>query len=1117
MSSELEQLKAGIAALEAQRALLGDSVADAALNPLRARFEFLTGTEPAATAQTLKQVTILFLDVVGSTTLSQHLDPEDTHAVLDEMLARSTAIVQSHGGKVLQYAGDSLLAVFGADRAREDDPEHAVLAGLALLDESRLHAASVERRHGYAGFGVRIGLHTGSVLLGGGVDAEGSIRGIAVSIAARMEQTAPPQTLRISRDTYRHVRGLFDVQVQPQVPIKGLDDSFITYLVLRAKPRASRQVTRGVEGVCARMIGRDAELEGLRAAFRNLRRDARLNAVVVVGEAGAGKSRLLHEFESWLDGQRDGFLILRARATPRTQNHPYSLLRDIVAGWLQIDEGDSMEVAKQKVEDKIAPLFTADGFGDMASANAHVLGHLIGLDFGDSRHIRAIADDGKQMRDRAFHVAAQILRRIAARGDTSIVVLLEDLHWADDGSLDFLAHLPQVNRGVPMLILASTRPSLFERLHDWPASAGTQRIELCPLDRSASLRLAAELLKKLPEVPQALQTLVTDSAEGNPFYMEEVVNMLLDKGAIESTADQWILHPDKLLATLVPQTLVGVLQARLDDLPAEERVTLQAASVIGFVFWEQALAAIEPQSSWSLPALVQRALTLPRQDASLEGMRAYVFRHQMLHQVTYGTLLKRTRRQLHGKVAEWLANLANARSNELLGAIAEHYEQSGNGEQAAEFFARAAEHAGERYAHQATLAHAGRGLELIAGGTLHGDLELRWRLLDARERTFDVQGKRDAQRADLDAMQVLAEALDDDRRRGDVRLRRARLAFLADDLHAAETAARQAMEFAARSGHETLRLRAQGRLAVVIACLGDPASGKALAQDGLAQAQRAQLPRVQAGLLSHLAYIASLQEDVTASSEVVRQRLALARELGDRASECSALCDDGFSRFELGDYTGARRSLDEALRLARKLGDRRLEGFALKVMSNAALSQGEAQEALALARAALDIAQQTQSHEDEASALCSLGNAELALANHAAAERAFELAEDVAAKVDDPFRHDATAGRARVALDQNDQAALRHVERLLSHYYGDPKRAGAARPALIHLTCWQVLHRFGDARAAEVLGRAHVELQALAQGITDTALRQSFVDDVPEHRAIASAWAAQQGSAEKPT
>ena len=319
--------------------------------------------------------------------------------------------------------------------------------------------------------------------------------------------------------------------------------------------------------------------------------------------------------------------------------------------------------------------------------------------------------------------------------------------------------------------------------------------------------LANELLKKLPEIPAALRELVTSSAEGNPFYMEELVKMLIDQGAIQTRSDSgdtWKVDADRLLVTQVPPTLTGVLQARLDSLPAAEKRALQQASVIGAVFWDQALAAIEGRAAEQLPALVQRELTLPRADADLDGLREFAFRHQLLHQVTYDTVLKRHKREGHARVAQWLVGLTaqgSVRAGDFLGTAAEHFEQAGDAPNAAEFHARAAEQGGQRFAHERVLAHTGRALALLGEtqALQPAQAELRWRLLRAREQTLDLQARRDEQAADLDALAQLADTLDDYRRRAEVALCRGGRANRMADWAALESAARHGMACAARA------------------------------------------------------------------------------------------------------------------------------------------------------------------------------------------------------------------------------------------------------------------------------------------------------------------------------
>ena len=1114
--TEQQQLEAAIAALEGQRSTLGDAVVEPLLDAARGRLATLnhTAETPAIPAQALRQVSILFMDVVGSTLLAQRLDPEAISAVMDDALARGTAVVRAHAGKVLQYAGDNILAAFGADEAREDDAERAVRCGLALLELGRTLGVEVRRMHGHDGFDVRIGIHTGDVLLGGGVDADGSIRGIAVNVAARMEQTAPPGALRISHDAYAQVRGLFEVEAQEPLAVKGVDGLVQSYLVLRAKPRSFRLGSRGIEGVATRMIGRDAELEALQDAFKRLFVNRTLAAVSVVADAGIGKSRLLYEFSAWSDARPESFFLFRGRATPQTQGQPFGLLRDILAWRFQIGDDDSLETARRKMEEGIAPLFVGDDGAEIAEGHAHLLGHLIGIEWRDSRHLKGILDDPRQIRNRAFHAAAQLFRRIGAADGTPVVLQLDDLHWADNESLDFLAYLAEIDRDVPLLIVACCRPTLFERRASWCAERVHRRIDLQPLGRDMSRLLVSELLKKLPEVPVALRELVTGGAEGNPFYMEELVKMLIDQGAIE-TGESWKVNAERLMLTQVPATLTGVLQARLDGLPALERLTLQQASVIGSVFWDRALIALDDNARQTLPALVRRELALPRADSANDDLREYAFKHQILHQVTYATVLKRTRRELHGKLARWLAAQTGLRANDFLGAAARHFELAGDDGNAAEYHARAAEQARTRMAHDAVLDHVQQALTLLGRSPGTGTAPLRWRLLDVREATLDILGERTAQRADIEAMAELAEALDDDRRRGHAAWRRSVWAHRLADYAATEAFARRAVDSAARAADAEIRLLAQRMLAMSLAFQGRTHDGQAMANETLREARALGLGRIEGSCLNALGVIAGIQNDEIGALEFDQQSLVAYRAAGDRRNEAIAHGNIGAGWLGLGDLPRARGELEEALRLMRSNGDRALEVSPLCALSTLALWRGEDAHALVHARAALETAIAVHARDQEAAAWCRVGEAELALGRHAEAAEAFGSAHARAIEIASPYRHDAAAGLARVALAQGDgPAAMRALEELFSLAEkaddDDNARDGVEFPRLVEWTCHRALTAAGerdDPRADKWLTRAHEALQLQAATIQDAALRQGFVHNIPTHREIVVAWA----------
>ncbi len=864
------------------------------------------------------------------------------------------------------------------------------------------------------------------------------------------------------------------------------------------------------------MIGRDAELEALQDAFTRLFVDRNLAAVTVVADAGIGKSRLLYEFAAWSDARSERFFLFRGRATPQMQGQPFGLLRDIIAWRFQIGDDDSIEAARRKMEQGIVPLFVDDDGPDLSEGHAHLLGHLIGIEWHESRHVKGILDDPNQVRNRAFHAAAQLFRRIGSSAGSPVVLQLEDLHWADNESLDFLAYLAEIDQDVPLLMLACCRPTLFERRASWCAEKVHQRIDLQPLGKDMSRLLVSELLKKVPEVPAALRELVTGGAEGNPFYMEELVKMLIDQGAIE-IGEVWKVNAERLLLTRVPPTLTGVLQARLDGLPAPERLTLQQASIIGPVFWDRALIALDTKANDTLPALVRRELALPRSDSNNDDLREYAFKHQILHQVTYATVLKRTKRELHGKVARWLAAQTGLRANDFLGAAAKHFELAGDVANAAEYHTRAAEYARTRMAHEAVLDHVRQALALLDRTPGAGTRLLFWRLLEVREATLDIHGDRVGQRADIEALAELAEALDDDRRRAHAAWRRSALAQRIADHAATETTAQQAIEWARRAGDDEIRLLAQRMLAMSLAFQGRPAEGRDIAEEALAEARTLALRRVEGLCLNALGVMLAMQCDDVGALLLDQQSLAAHRVAGDRRNEAIAQGNIGAGWLGLGELTRARVELEEGLRLLRINGERALAVSPLCALSTLALWKGDDAHALVQARAAVETAVAVHARDQEPAALCRVGDAELALGRHGPAAEAFASAHARASEIASPYRHDASAGLARVALAQGDSdAAMQALASLLplgTRTGGDDNPfEGAEFPRLVEWTCHRVLARAGDPRAAEWLARAHAALQARAATIADAELRQGFICNIPVHREIAAAWAARNGA-----
>ena len=364
-----------------------------------------------------RMVTILFSDVKGSTAIAEQLDPEDVMEIMDGAFDALIQPIYRHEGTLARLMGDAVLAFFGAPLAHEDDPERACHAALEILDGARAYAEQLERERGIEGFNVRVGINTGLVVVGevgSDLRVEYTAMGDAINLAARMEQHAPAGGILITHDTYRHVRGVFDVLAREPLTVKGRREPVRTYLLQRAKPRAFRKGTRGVEGIETRMVGRRAELTRLQEAFYTAVEDRELQMATIVGDAGVGKSRLLHEFDTWSELLEQSFYFFKGHALQEMQRLPYALIRDLFAFRFQIVETDTVADVRRKLEQGVAAALGADE-GPDAEGAAHFIGHLAGFAFGESAHLERVLDDPRQARDRALDYLADYFKALAAQ------------------------------------------------------------------------------------------------------------------------------------------------------------------------------------------------------------------------------------------------------------------------------------------------------------------------------------------------------------------------------------------------------------------------------------------------------------------------------------------------------------------------------------------------------------------------------------------------------------------------------------------------------------------------------------------------------------------------------
>ncbi|MGD2148852.1 MAG: ABC transporter substrate-binding protein, partial [Anaerolineae bacterium] len=671
-------------------------------------------------------VTILFSDVKGSTAMGERLDPEDVMEIMDGAFDVLIEPVYRYEGTLARLMGDAVLAFFGAPIGHEDDPERACRAALDIVAGAGAYAERLARERGIEGFTVRVGINTGLVVVGevgSDLRVEYTAMGDAINLAARMEQNAPPGGILITHDTYRHVRGVFDVVPQEPLRVKGKAELVHTYLVQRAKPRAFRKPTRGVEGIETRMIGRDPELSRLQDAFYTAVEGRELQMVTIVGEAGVGKSRLLHEFDLWSEVRPELFFYFKGRARQQTQNLPYALIRDLISFRFEIRESDRMAVVRDKLE---AGVGAALGAGESSWMGAHLIGHLVGFGLEDSPYVVGVADNAREMRERA--VSHLVDYFAALGGQSAVLMLLEDLHWADDSSLDVLNDLAQGLVSMPVIIASTARPSLFERRPHWgEGQEYHRRVALRRLSKRYSRRLVDEILQRAESVPDSLRDLLVQNAEGNPFFLEELIKMLIEDGLIVAGEEQWHIEKARVTAARVPSSLSGVLQARLDGLPPEERTVMQQASVVGRLFWDGAVVRINELSSQRLrgeevlgmlSALRGREMVFERETSAFAGSREFVFKNALLREATYGSVLRRLRKVYHGLAADWLMEQAGERVSEYTALIADHLELGERSEEAARWLVQAGDRARRLYAHQEAISAYQRALALFRE---HGD------------------------------------------------------------------------------------------------------------------------------------------------------------------------------------------------------------------------------------------------------------------------------------------------------------------------------------------------------------------------------------------------------------
>ncbi|MFL5949473.1 MAG: ATP-binding protein, partial [Gaiellaceae bacterium] len=773
-----------------------------------------------------KLATVLFVDLVDSTGLVTGADPEVVRRRVQTYFERVSRCVTAHGGIVEKFAGDAVMAAFGIPQAHEDDAERAVRAGLAILDA--VHELELE---------ARIGVESGEVVAD---DSDSTFAtGEAVTVAARLEQSAEPGQLLIGPGAHRLTLGRVEVDDVGPVELKGLGDQVWTWLVLGASAAPERPQSQQ-----APLVGRVAELDLLQNTYDRALRDRRAHLFTMYGEPGVGKSRLAHEFSQALEGAT----VLSGRSLPYGEGVTYWPLAEMVKCAAGIVDDDPLDVAIEKLR---------------MSCEDEVVADLLGLASGVLEAVHS---------ERSQQEIAWAAREWAAElaDARPLILVFEDVHWAEEPLLELIEHLAAWVREAPILLLCLARPELLDVRPGWGGGrVRATSIELEPLAPQQVEEMISTLLQRTGLAPEDVVALI-EKTGGNPLFVEETIRMLAEEEGAAS--------PER-----IPDTVQALIAARIDRLGPDERRALRRAAVIGRTFWEGALTHLSPEVDVdaALEDLVVRDFIVPESRSSISGESAYRFKHVLIREVAYGGLSKSERADHHLRFASWLKERAG---EELLEVRAYHLD------------------------HAATLR---KELEGEAPPELAAEAAAA--LEEAGRRAFARDANRSARRLFLTALELEPTL--------ERRYEAARAAWRITDYPVVSREMEEVCAAAEAEGNRKIQGRALTALAdaAVVRDADVPRAerliGKALQ---VLDAEEDKVGRVDA--LEVSATIAWARGDLVAEERVAEEALELAREIGRKDLESEVL--DTLASVYIGamELDRAQPLADRALALAQEVG-----------------------------------------------------------------------------------------------------------------------------------------------------------------------------------------------------
>lgn len=882
----------------------------------------LTTTDAPAVAsqptEERKVVTVLFADLTGSTTITERLDPEQMRAIMSRFFEVMTEEIQRFGGTVEKFIGDEVMTVFGLPTAHEDDPARAIHAAVAMHERLQTLNAQLHQSHGVS-LQMRIGINTGEVVANPQAAEKGEfmVTGDAVNVAARLRGAASPDTTMVGERTYRDTAWLAEYRSSGALTLKGKSEPVNAWQVVSLLPEPVRPAATGLR---APLVGREAEFVLLQGMFQRVVRERKAHLVTIAGMPGTGKTRLFQELISTIPKPT---LVYQGRS-PAYASTSLWAVAEIIRADCAILRNDSLPTVVEKLTQRVGSLLGTDrDAGEAKQITAHLARVLAvrGLDAGTSQ---------EGSRDELFWSLRRYFEGLTGRAP--LILAFEDLQWGDTELLDVIEYLAQWSGG-PLLIVCLARPELLEGRPGWGGGKRNYTsLFLEPLTGEDTRRLLQGMLET--DTPPSAVAEAVSVAEGNPLFVEEILRMLLDSGALRRTDGRWEIAGS--LTPTIPHTIQGVITARLDRLSGEEKSILQEAAILGTRFWTGALTYLtgmaEAKLGMVLQTLQAKDFLVEQERSQLLGQREFILKSTMIRDVAYGMLPKSRRSEKHRAFGAWLERTYRDRAGEFADILAYHWLQAARLAQeigqsdlwkeaapnALRYALMAAQKAAHVYANEQAVTHYRNARELA--DAVGADSE-RIAAIEGLADVYALQARWE------EASRLYQEALEYHARKGDA-VQQARVQSRIGSTFSGVFDFRQALPHIKAAVEKLESHQEEAELAGVYVqmartqtYLGNFQEAEKFASEGLRLAEQYNLPTQQAEAKAFMAWI-EVMLGRPGLTVVFDEYIAQMERLNDLTRAISGYHGKGAYHLYRGEYGQARASLERGLSLATEISHR---------------------------------------------------------------------------------------------------------------------------------------------------------------------------------------------------